>query len=530
MTVQAVGYKPLGVGKASETGQNYLNPNLGSPQNPNTQRPTTPYSNLSALHFSSQIARIHRPQFGQQKDQLANIPVASLEDFQSGDPTRVKRFVETIGNALRDVGFFALTDHGISNRLFEAHYKALDQLFHQTTEERRRDFALIRSQGIERGYLPAGELKPTRMQVGTPSEELYVAGLHIRLEQRGDQLVARVDRLGKTRVFPLPEKAFTSKDEQAELAYEFEGRELRFRKLDEQGSFLVLAPDLKGNWITGREQNVYPAEVPDFALLNQEVYRAMDRVGVEIVKAISQYLGDDHGDLLKRSVDSDGHPIGTSMMRAIHYPPYNAEELAVTPANATILRAGEHKDISFFTMLPQATESGLQLLQRDGSWLPVSAQKGMIIVNAGDTLSYLTQGLTHSRTGESLEMRSTLHRVTGDRETVSKDRYATPFFFNLNLMEDLVSLTDRQPLRVVDPVKKIDVTLDQGLKLVYERFRASNVVPADVSYEAFRDNYLNLDKKLQQWVTERPALNPIYTGKKTFSVFSINPHQNRQPR
>ena len=48
------------------------------------------------------------------------IPVLDLNDFQG---VKEKEFVDKMGNALRDIGFFALQNHGVDYRLIE---KALD--------------------------------------------------------------------------------------------------------------------------------------------------------------------------------------------------------------------------------------------------------------------------------------------------------------------------------------------------------------------------------------------------------------------
>ena len=74
-------------------------------------------------------------------------------------------------------------------------------------------------------------------------------------------------------------------------------------------------------------------------------------------------------------------------------------------------------DINFITLLCEATAGGLELLQRDGSWLPIHALKGQIIVDTGDMLQNLTNGL----------LRSTTHRVVNPGNSRER-RFSMPFF------------------------------------------------------------------------------------------------------
>ncbi|MFS8841792.1 hypothetical protein NW828_11090 [Synechococcus sp. W55.2] len=77
----------------------------------------------------------------------------------------------------------------------------------------------------------------------------------------------------------------------------------------------------------------------------------------------------------------------------------------------------------------EATAPGLELLQRDGSWLPISALPGQIIVDAGDMLQNLTNGL----------LRSTTHRVTNP-DNPQECRFSIPFFVHPRPEVDLTPL------------------------------------------------------------------------------------------
>lgn len=73
-----------------------------------------------------------------------------------------------------------------------------------------------------------------------------------------------------------------------------------------------------------------------------------------------------------------------NLFRLINYPPLTGNE----PANA--VRAAEHEDIDFLTLLPAATAKGLEAKNRSGTWTPVPCNPGWIIVNVGDMLQEAT--------------------------------------------------------------------------------------------------------------------------------------------
>jgi isopenicillin N synthase-like dioxygenase len=81
------------------------------------------------------------------------------------------------------------------------------------------------------------------------------------------------------------------------------------------------------------------------------------------------------------------------------------------------VRAAAHEDINLITLLPAATESGLELLDRDGSWHPVDGLEGEIVVDAGDMLSRHVNNV----------IPSTTHRVVNP-DTDDVARYSMPFF------------------------------------------------------------------------------------------------------
>ena len=180
------------------------------------------------------------------------------------------------------------------------------------------------------------------------------------------------------------------------------------------------APDLKEFFQFGQEvedgdpiKSEYPAnitvrEVPAFTPTLLKAYRAFEQSGNALLQAIALYLGlDEH------YFDAFVHN-GNSILRAIYYPPIIHE-----PKSA--IRAEQHEDINLITLLVGASADGLEILNMQDQWVPVTSLPEQIVVNVGDML----QRLTNNR------LRSTTHRVVNPpREKWSTPRYSIPYFLH----------------------------------------------------------------------------------------------------
>jgi len=180
------------------------------------------------------------------------------------------------------------------------------------------------------------------------------------------------------------------------------------------------APDLKeffqfGQVVTGEASDIpaYPDnvlvdEIQDFTPSMLRAYQYFEQSGTILLQAIAQYL-----DMDAHFFDSEVQN-GNSILRAIYYPPITSE-----PQSA--IRAEQHEDINLITLLVGSSAEGLQLLDRKGAWIPVSAHPQHIVVNVGDML----QRLTNNR------LRSTTHRVVNPpRDKWGQPRYSIPFFLH----------------------------------------------------------------------------------------------------
>jgi isopenicillin N synthase-like dioxygenase len=113
------------------------------------------------------------------------------------------------------------------------------------------------------------------------------------------------------------------------------------------------------------------------------------------------------------------------------------------------------RDINTITLLLGAEEAGLQLLDRDGNWLPITPNEGELVVNIGDMLQRLT----------NMKLRSTTHRVVNPPpERRGHSRYSMPFFlhfrpdFLIETLPDCISAD--HPNQFPVPITAHDYLLD----------------------------------------------------------------------
>lgn len=157
--------------------------------------------------------------------------------------------------------------------------------------------------------------------------------------------------------------------------------------------------------------NIWPSEVPELKEISIEVYRALEKTGQYMLRAIALYLN------LPETYFDDKIRNGNSILRPIHYFPI--EDPDSVPADA--VRAAEHGDINLITLLMGASADGLQVLRRDGKWIPITALPEQLVVNVGDMLERFT----------NKTLKSTIHRVVNPpRHLMNTPRYSIPFFMH----------------------------------------------------------------------------------------------------
>lgn len=192
-------------------------------------------------------------------------------------------------------------------------------------------------------------------------------------------------------------------------------------------------PDLKEFWQRGQTilgekyskeefpDNIEVKEIEDFDRVTGDIYRKLENIGREILKAIAEYLKLDKLFFEQYVIN------GNSILRAIHYFPILKTD-SLTP---DAVRAGAHEDINLITLLIGASADGLEVLTKNGEWLPIKAKGEDIVVNVGDMLQRLTNNI----------LKSTTHRVVNPPSALlNTSRYSVPFFLHPKASMNLACL------------------------------------------------------------------------------------------
>ena len=156
----------------------------------------------------------------------------------------------------------------------------------------------------------------------------------------------------------------------------------------------------------------YPAEVSDAA---RRYYAAGSALAAQLLTWVEDYSPESVKagysmplpDMIKGS--------DQTLLRVLHYPPLlGAEE-------AGAVRAAAHGDINLLTILPAATEPGLQVLGINQLWHDVPCDFGLLIVNIGDMLQEASGGFYPS----------TIHRVLNPTgKAANRSRLSLPLFLH----------------------------------------------------------------------------------------------------
>ena len=86
---------------------------------------------------------------------LTNIPSIDLSDFTTGDSKLKASFVKELGKAYEEIGFVAISNHGLSDLLCERLYSQVKQFFELPTAQKKK--YEIEGLGGQRGYVSFGK-------------------------------------------------------------------------------------------------------------------------------------------------------------------------------------------------------------------------------------------------------------------------------------------------------------------------------------------------------------------------------------
>jgi len=145
-----------------------------------------------------------------------------------------------------------------------------------------------------------------------------------------------------------------------------------------------------------------------------DLYRELTDLGLQLLERIETQLPAEIRGRLSQSLVTMGKDSSQTLLRILHYPPVTGGEGEV--------RAAAHEDINLITLLPAATEPGLQVKDNAGNWHAIACDPGNIVVNVGDMLQMASRhyfrSTTHRVVNPSGEAalpapRSTCQRISG---------------------------------------------------------------------------------------------------------------------
>lgn len=215
------------------------------------------------------------------------------------------------------------------------------------------------------------------------------------------ELIADAYRVA-AQVFALPLKA--------KRAYETpkNGRQTGYSSFGVEHAKDHVHGDLKEFWHVmrpgnGLAENLFPTEVAEFERVSLRLFSALEQLSILLLGSIGRFLEKPTRHFESMIAN------GNSVLRFLHYPEIDGSVQGV--------RSAPHEDINLLTLLVAGTKPGLELMDRDGSWIEVDAPPGAIIANAADMLQLHTFN----------RLRSATHRVVNPLRN-DGGRYSMPFF------------------------------------------------------------------------------------------------------
>jgi isopenicillin N synthase-like dioxygenase len=162
----------------------------------------------------------------------------------------------------------------------------------------------------------------------------------------------------------------------------------------------------------GVPPNIWPRQ-EGFQTSMTALYDDLDKYVGPLMEAIVAAINLNANEKLPLDYFHSGVKNGGSLLRALYYPALDAEQ--INRLEQPLFWAAAHTDIDLLAILPFATEKGLQINLK-GQWLNVIVPPDAFVVNVGDMLENLTNGLFVSAE----------HRVLAQEP--DKDRFSMVFF------------------------------------------------------------------------------------------------------
>ncbi|XP_076891318.1 gibberellin 2-beta-dioxygenase 1-like [Bidens hawaiensis] len=199
------------------------------------------------------------------------------------------------------------------------------------------------------------------------------------------------------------------------------------KKLGQNGDFgwveylllnLKLGPDHKNPSISVFEEN--PEE---FQCVVNDYVAAVKKMSCEILELLADELKLQSRNVLSKMLSDEQ---SDSVFRVNYYPPCPELQEHELKGNK-LIGFGEHTDPQIISVLRSNNTSGLEILLKNGSWMPVPPDSNSFFINVGDSLQVLTNG----------RFKSVKHRVVANS---LKSRLSMIYFGGPPLNEKIAPL------------------------------------------------------------------------------------------
>ena len=198
--------------------------------------------------------------------------------------------------------------------------------------------------------------------------------------------------------------------------------------------------------VTGRNQ--WPASIPEFQTKYEAYVNQVLKLGRHLAQmlALSLELPENYFDeCLKEPLH---------YCRILRYPPHPKD------AAPNQLSAGTHTDWGLLTILLQDKNAGLEVQNTDGEWISAPPIPGTYIINLGEMVRVITNGL----------YKATPHRVLNNIS--GNTRYSAPVFFDPEYFYKVKCAPTCMP-EIGDP-KFPEMTAGEHLRSMFEKSFGAN--------------------------------------------------------
>ena len=187
------------------------------------------------------------------------------------------------------------------------------------------------------------------------------------------------------------------------------------KKPNQSASFMMMREDQAENskiYLSGPNQ--WP-ELDGFRSIMEQYNAALSTLANKLIRVALLSAGVQDLSVME-SFESP-----TTWLRLLHYPPLPGD----SPND--LYGSAPHTDFGCITILAQDDIGGLQVQSPTGEWVNVPKLENSFVVNVGDMLHIMTNGI----------LRSTPHRVINE---TGLERFSCPFFYDPNVSLDVTPL------------------------------------------------------------------------------------------